>query len=77
MLFVSHLIENLGQVIQVLFSLFRKIYTPYVSGDTYELVNRIGYICDLSMKTVGEMIGREALKSQEVMDLIGKYSKQR
>lgn len=36
------------------------------------MVNRIGYICDLPIKTVGEMIGREALKSQDVMELIGK-----
>lgn len=44
---------------------------PYVNEAAYKLVNRISYICDLPIKTVGEMIGREALKSPEIMGLIG------
>lgn len=45
---------------------------PYVSAAAYELVSRISYICDLPMKTVGEMIGREALHSRETLEVISR-----
>ncbi|MGC6585133.1 hypothetical protein ACPV3A_09210 [Paenibacillus sp. Dod16] len=43
---------------------------PYISAAAYELVARISYVCDLPLKTVGEMLAREGLKSKELLDVI-------
>ncbi|WP_103110963.1 hypothetical protein [Brevibacillus reuszeri] len=43
---------------------------PYISAGAYEQIARVGYVCDLPLKTIGEMLARESLKSKELLDSI-------
>lgn len=43
---------------------------PYISAAAYEIVARISYVCELPLKTVGEMLSKEGLKSKELLDVI-------
>ncbi|MGG3278970.1 hypothetical protein [Paenibacillus solani] len=43
---------------------------PYIRAAAYEQIARITYVCDLPLKTVGEMLAREGLKSKELLDVI-------
>lgn len=51
----------------------KRAVAPLIGDGYYELVSRIGYICDLPLKAVGEMIIREGIKSKK---LVGEISKQ-
>ncbi|MGE7828556.1 hypothetical protein [Paenibacillus sp. NPDC093718] len=43
---------------------------PYISDSSYEQIARIGYVCDLPLKAVGELLAREGLKSKDLIDVI-------
>lgn len=43
---------------------------PYIGAAAYEQVARIGYVCDLPLKAIGELLARESLKSKELIDVI-------
>lgn len=48
----------------------KKAIAPYIGAAAYEQIARIGYVCDLPLKTIGEMLARESLKSNELLDII-------
>lgn len=48
----------------------KRAVAPYISSAAYEQVARIGYVCDLPLKAVGELLSRESLRSREILDVI-------
>lgn len=48
----------------------KRAVAPYISSTAYEQVARIGYVCDLPLKAVGELLSREGLHSKEILDVI-------
>lgn len=48
----------------------KRAVSPYISAAAYEQVARIGYVCDLPLKSVGELLAREALQFKDLLEVI-------
>ncbi|MEK4983591.1 hypothetical protein [Bacillus sp. FSL K6-6540] len=46
----------------------KRAIAPQIHLSTYEQIARIGYICDIPLKTVGELLCREGYGSYKMMD---------
>jgi hypothetical protein len=48
----------------------KRAIAPSLDVDTYELISHLSYVCDLPLKTVGELLSREAFNSYKILDEI-------
>lgn len=48
----------------------KRAIAPYIEGPVYEQISRLSYICDLPLKSVGEMLAREGLRSRALIERI-------
>ncbi|PAD71334.1 hypothetical protein [Paenibacillus campinasensis] len=48
----------------------KKPISPYIDSSSYELVSLLSYICGLPIKTIGEMLAREGMKADAILDQI-------